>query len=382
MSGCLAVPAAALSVALEPIQDLHGYSYPWAGGAGKNKLTTANITSNKFLNSAGEEVDASGYSITDYLPVSASTQYCVSGTANVNSTYTGFYDDSKNLLSTVAESGETFTFTTPANTKYVRVTLRNVASNNPQLEVGSSATSYAPYTNICPISGRTGSSVVAHGKNLIDNSSKGMYQATADSSVLRYGYTPITLKAGTYTVSYRKKTSASVTMYLTNMDTWNYTEISPTGTTVTLASDSQVFLRSGFTSAIEFDTEFEDAQIEYGSQATAYVPYVQPSTATLTFGTTVYGGQVDFKTGIVTVEWGYIASYNGETLPSEWISDRDAYEAGTTPTTGAEVAYKLATPTELTLTPALLTMLKGYNNISGDGVITITAYAINEEVGA
>ena len=26
--------------------------------------------------------------------------------------------------------------------------------------------------------------------------------------------------------------------------------------------------------------------------------------------------------------------------------------------------------------------IKGYNNISGDGVITITAYAINEEVGA
>ena len=108
----------------------------------------------------------------------------------------------------------------------------------------------------------------------------------------------------------------------------------------------------------------------------------ETASATISFGTTVYGGQVDFKTGIVTVEWGYIASYNGETLPSEWISDRDVYASGTTPTTGAEVAYKLATPTELTLTPAELQMLKGYNYITGDGVITITAYAINEEVGA
>ena len=360
MSGCLAVPAAALSVALEPIQDLHGYDNPWAAGGGKNKINAPDIT----LAAAGDIYNGA----------------CVleAGTYTLSSS---------NTTVSVSVAGETgampITFTLANDISTIQIESSGAGTfNDIMIESGSTATTYEPYSNICPISGRTGSSVVAHGKNLIDNSSKGMYQATADSSVLRYGYTPITLKAGTYTVSYRKKTSASVTMYLTNMDTWNYTEISPTGTTVTLASDSQVFLRSGFTSAIEFDTEFEDAQIEYGSQATAYVPYVQPSTATLTFGTTVYGGQVDFKTGIVTVEWGYIASYNGETLPSEWISDRDAYEAGTTPTTGAEVAYKLATPTELTLTPALLTMLKGYNNISGDGVITITAYAINEEVGA
>ena len=49
-------------------------------------------------------------------------------------------------------------------------------------------------------------------------------------------------------------------------------------------------------------------------------------------------------TGVGSKTWGYIASYNGESLPGEWISDRDVYSAGTTPTTGAQVAYKLATP--------------------------------------
>lgn len=39
-----------------------------------------------------------------------------------------------------------------------------------------------------------------------------------------------------------------------------------------------------------------------------------------------------------------IASYNGETLPGEWISDRDVYEEGTIPSTGAQVVYKLAEP--------------------------------------
>ena len=103
----------------------------------------------------------------------------------------------------------------------------------------------------------------------------------------------------------------------------------------------------------------------------------ESNTATLSFGQTVYGGTVDFKTGKVAVEWGYIASYNGETLPGEWISDRDEYASGTTPTTGAEVAYKLATPTELTLTPQQLTLLKGYNYISADGVMDITFVAKN-----
>ena len=97
-------------------------------------------------------------------------------------------------------------------------------------------------------------------------------------------------------------------------------------------------------------------------------------TATISFGQTVYGGQVDFNEGTVEVTDGYIASYDSETLPSTWISDRDVYAEGTTPTTGAEVCYELATSTTLTLTPDELTMLKGYNSVTGDGVITITAY--------
>ena len=60
-----------------------------------------------------------------------------------------------------------------------------------------------------------------------------------------------------------------------------------------------------------------------------------------------------------------IASYAGETLPGEWISDRDEYAPGTTPTTGAQVAYALATPTTTPVTPTNLPIrtLSGYNHI-------------------
>lgn len=71
---------------------------------------------------------------------------------------------------------------------------------------------------------------------------------------------------------------------------------------------------------------------------------------TMNFGQTYYGGFCQFATGAIYSEWDYIASYNGETLSGEWVSDRDEYTAGTTPTIGAEVAYK-TTPTYARVTP-------------------------------
>lgn len=71
---------------------------------------------------------------------------------------------------------------------------------------------------------------------------------------------------------------------------------------------------------------------------------------TLTLPTTIYGGEVDAVTGVGTKQWEHIASYAGESLPGEWISDRDAYADGAQPTIGAQVAYKLATPESFTAT--------------------------------
>jgi hypothetical protein len=81
---------------------------------------------------------------------------------------------------------------------------------------------------------------------------------------------------------------------------------------------------------------------------------------------TVYGGTLDVINGVLIVTDGYIASYNGETLPSTWISSMDVYAEGTTPTTGAEVVYKLATPQTYNVTPTEVKTLLGINNIFAD----------------
>ena len=78
---------------------------------------------------------------------------------------------------------------------------------------------------------------------------------------------------------------------------------------------------------------------------------------------TVYGGYIDFISGKLVSEWGYIGSYNGEAINTEWISDRDIYIEGGVPTIGAKVIYKLAEPVTYQLTPQQLVTYKGVNNI-------------------
>ena len=105
----------------------------------------------------------------------------------------------------------------------------------------------------------------------------------------------------------------------------------------------------------------------------AFAPY-QGDTYAADFGQTVYGGTLDWLTGVLTVEWGLISSYAGEALSGEWISDRDVYSTGATPTTGAQIAYKLATPITIQLPPATVTALKGVNTLHTDAGSVSVAY--------
>ena len=77
---------------------------------------------------------------------------------------------------------------------------------------------------------------------------------------------------------------------------------------------------------------------------------------------TVYGGTDEVVGGVLTDEWAEIPSYNGETITEPWLSSMDAYTPGATPTTGAQVVYKLATPLTYQLTPQTINLLAGGMN--------------------
>jgi len=100
------------------------------------------------------------------------------------------------------------------------------------------------------------------------------------------------------------------------------------------------------------------------------------TTYTTNFPQVVYGGTLDVVKGILTVTYDNIASYNGETLNGEWISDRDVYASGTTPTTGAQVVYEVDTPTVYSVSPKDIELITGTCNVwATTGDITDFRYA-------
>lgn len=188
---------------------------------------------------------------------------------------------------------------------------------------------------------------------------------------------PVAVKASTIYILHG---TASANPYLGvgYYDTsWNYLGTNSreaetlTFTTPSNCAYAAIILRSTNTTT---GTTWTNVQLELGSTATAYEPY-QSNTVTVDWTSeagTVYGGTIDVATGLLTVTNGYIASYNGETLPSTWISDRDVYSSGTTPTTGAQVVYALATPQTYQLTPQDVYTLLGTNNVWADtGDVTV-----------
>ena len=236
-------------------------------------------------------------------------------------------------------------------------------------------------SNIRPITGWTGANVAWAKKNLLDDSIRtfsGNNIYFADSIT----GTSLTLPAGTYTISFVTADGTITNIYMRNVDTNAYISgfpaYSATSKTFTLTTETAIRVwayKADYTSVNDIKT----AQIEAGATVTPYESYTAPTITAISWQNevgTVYGGSLDVTTGVLTVTDGYIASYNGETLPSTWISDRDVYAEGTTPTTGAQVVYKLSTPQSYQITPHQFITLFGVNNIwcdTGDTTIEYTA---------
>ncbi len=166
-----AQPLKKAEVPLSPIQSLHGYSSPWPAGGGKNKcvpdLANGQIGSNGGYSSNTSRLTNAvrvdnAYVSNTYL--SAGT-YTLSVDGLTQCTVLT-KDASANIIDNFATAWHDlpYTFTMTA-AGYVFFTVRKSSGDlNPddykaQIESGSTATSWVPYSNICPITGRTGISV-------------------------------------------------------------------------------------------------------------------------------------------------------------------------------------------------------------------------------
>ena len=359
--------------AIQGNQDLHGYDKPWVGGTEKNKCNPSTIEVGYYdLNGYNNNAN---FKTSDLISVSVGQTYSASlfDKSNITQRYNTVYatfssSDTTHAIrqvvsqpSILIESGES----------YVRI--RNISDQTSiilsgnfafQFEIGSSPTAFEPYSNICPITAYTEGSVVVS-KNILTMTAQSKTENgltfTVDKNKIIINGTATaqtTLNVGTSTTVANKEywftgfpEGASSTTYFCTQHRTSTNRYADGQYTFTENSEPRIYVRSGVTcNNVVFDLRISE---------------VEPTTHTTTYPSAIYRGSEDVVNGEVTTEWVVIASYAGETLSGEWISDRDEYTPGTTPTTGAQVAYELATPTTSSVTPTNLPIksLFGYNHI-------------------
>ena len=147
-------PIDSLKASIVGTQDLHGYDHPWPAGGGKNKWEF-----NSSLSGNGNIL--SGKVFTNQIPLGTFTlsskgTFASGGAMAFRFVYTD--DTTKDI--TLGYNVQSGTYYVSAVFEKAVKGLSYVYSNNAnnninsiQLEQGETATSYVPYSNICPISG-------------------------------------------------------------------------------------------------------------------------------------------------------------------------------------------------------------------------------------
>lgn len=367
-----------LECELTPVQDLHGYDRPWAGGAGKNLFPQANVSGTLSVNVA-VDLPAGAYTISAVATSSdTDNDRCLVLPLDNNGgiiTYI-YFDRNVRYNSTFTSSVPVRTFRFYASTGYDTSVSDTFKFENVQVEAGSTVTPYAPYSNICPISGWDEVEVDVASGNLFDKSTITQGKALDENGNIsdneNFGISDYIEVKGSLAVikNITKQPSGHIwTFRLHGYDaTKTWIQQIEAFTVIQTVEKVSVDIPSG----VKYVRM--SMRTDFGQDLNALV-YEDATEYTIDLSTTIYGGTLDVTTGLLTVDRAEIASYAGETLAGEWISDRDAYQAGDTPTTGAQVVYELATPQTYQLTPTAVKSLLGYNNIfANSGDITSLQY--------
>ena len=149
----IAKPVKSITVPLSYTQAGSGDPYPPGGGKNKFDKDAVVRRDNYAIEYDGTEraTETAGYT-ENFIPVKPSTHYTYSGSGMRLPIY---YNENKEFLSREPGQDTPFTLSTSAYTHYIRIQYRlsDVDMSTWQLEEGSSATTYAPYSNVRPISG-------------------------------------------------------------------------------------------------------------------------------------------------------------------------------------------------------------------------------------
>lgn len=327
------VPLDSVIVDINPQQDLNGYDKPWPPGGGKNlfdgvleqgTFTSDGLNSSALLTRVRSK---------NYILVTPGATYTITKPQGygVSASFYSVNDYTTPRLSyTNFDYNPTVTISIPEDAYYIRLLFakRNAELipsdvTDVQVELGSTATTYAPYSNICPITGWTACNITRVGKNLFDAAastakkyinSSGAVSISNNWAVSDY----TTIKGGlTYTLSGIRNTGAVA--YHAFYDAEKKFISSILSTVMTFAApDNAMFVR------LSLNTETPtEVQLEIGDTATTFEVFKGITTYTINWQTeagTVYGGELDVTTGVLTVTRGVLTlntanMNNSETYP-------------------------------------------------------------------
>lgn len=412
---------------INPVQDLHGYDKPWAGGNGKNKLN-CRVSRLKTLNTGGswngntytfrgvtftlqsadgDVVDAivangtasggTGYLIvgltTDWSMQEGST-YILSNGANTGTA--GFYNGSSSSNNNLSIQ---FTYSGWTNSSNVTIGIANGATANavvfkPMIRLASvTDATFEPYSNICPISGWDSVKIA----NMSDITNRQYFNGLLDGT---YGFVDLGTLDWIYVPDWNGHPAHTVVFstakgwgdnVVGNFICPKYTSMSRNqlyaldGSGMAISPSKNLAVRDyTYTSASDFKTAMSGVYLVYelATPTTPTITKAQFDMLIEAFGIggqlyiidlngTRYGCTLDVTSGVLKV-CPYYASYNGETLTGEWVSDRDEYSPNTSPTIGAQVVNIGGSLITVQLTPTEVKALRGVNNVWADsGDITV-----------
>ena len=284
ITDALAKPAKKFVATLEPIQDLHGQNAPYPAGGGKNLadyatdyIPTVGINNN-ITKQFRIKLKAGTYTFSCKQSVSVQTSTRNTIVVTVGSGSYQYENTGTNFNPTDLRHKLTFTVSEEVDCDFwIWCNSPTVAAtyNEWQVEASASFTGYAPYSNICPITGHTGANVVGTGKNLFDASTQihGYFAVNSLDITSNEAYRTVELylKAGTYTLTVVWDATAQILrkyadgeIYILGVPT-----NSMTFTTTTDGLFAMCFRRTD--SATISGTV--NIQIEQGSTATSYEAY-------------------------------------------------------------------------------------------------------------
>lgn len=316
-----------LNVAIEPVQNLNGYDKPWVGGAGKNKLpypydsNSQTISGVTFTVNSDGTIKANGTATAEInfnllISKSLASVGITSGTYTLNGCPSGGSSSTYRIQirqnsswATDNGSGVNFTYndSSPVN-DLVRINILSGATVNnltfkPMIRLASEAdATYEPYSNICPISGRTEVVAQRTGINVWDEEwevgyidpTTGREQALTDRIRMK-NYVRV-LPNTTY---YKKSPNSFWNVYFDENKT--YIGYGSAGQNMPFTTPSNChYIRSGF-ERVYGTTYNHDISINYPSTDTEYHAY-DGSTYTTSLGRTVYGGTLDVVSRELTVD--------------------------------------------------------------------------------